>query len=245
MCTQAADAISSLIRSYHELYSLRRIHAFIPYISLVSSTAHLAIAATQGNMTSIVLAKVSQGISDLRNMAHSSVFACRAADALRSMVDSWFPGPEQSSRGAEDHLHRGEGTMYSIRNMPEILAHHAAREKSTVLFYLSRVLAETASGEQPRLGELVRTIEISPGFTSETPHMTEVEALLTELGMSGYLSDFIEQGFDSWDAILGIVESDFEAIGVKLGHRRRLQRKIASWIGLPSSQVLLHSPEAH
>jgi hypothetical protein len=68
--------------------------------------------------------------------------------------------------------------------------------------------------------------------------MTELETVLAELGMSHYLNDFIEQGFDSWDAILDIAESDFDALLVKLGHRRKLQRKIASWMGLPSNQVL-------
>jgi hypothetical protein len=68
--------------------------------------------------------------------------------------------------------------------------------------------------------------------------MPELEAVFAELGMSHYLSDFIGQGFDSWHAILDIVESDFDALGVKLGYRRKLQRNIASWMGLPSNQVL-------
>jgi hypothetical protein len=68
--------------------------------------------------------------------------------------------------------------------------------------------------------------------------MPELQAVFAELGMSHYLSDFIGQGFDSWYAILDIVESDFDALGVKLGYRRKLQRNIASWMGSPSNQVL-------
>lgn len=46
MCTEAADSISALVRSYRELYGLQRIHTFIPYISLVSSVTYLTIINT-------------------------------------------------------------------------------------------------------------------------------------------------------------------------------------------------------
>jgi hypothetical protein len=68
--------------------------------------------------------------------------------------------------------------------------------------------------------------------------MAKLEAILAELGIFHYLSDFIEQGFDSWDTILDIMESDFAAIGVKLGHRRKLQRKIADSMGWPGNWAL-------
>lgn len=69
-----------------------------------------------------------------------------------------------------------------------------------------------------------------------------VEEIFGELGISQYLDAFIEQGFDNWDTILDITESDLyaspkghvlcddgllsnqfrcrDALGVKLGHRR-------------------------
>jgi hypothetical protein len=68
--------------------------------------------------------------------------------------------------------------------------------------------------------------------------MTRLEAIFAELGISHYLSDFIEQGFDTWDCILDITELDFDALGVKLGHRRKLQRKIASSRGLSPNETL-------
>ncbi|PSS27836.1 hypothetical protein M430DRAFT_131761 [Amorphotheca resinae ATCC 22711] len=68
--------------------------------------------------------------------------------------------------------------------------------------------------------------------------MTELREIFAELGISHYLNDFIEQGFDSWDTILDITESDFDALGVKLGHRRKLQRKIANSRGLSSDRAL-------
>lgn len=68
--------------------------------------------------------------------------------------------------------------------------------------------------------------------------MTELADIFTELGISHYLHDFIEQGFDTWETILDITESDFDALGVKLGHRRKLQRKIANSRGLSSDRAL-------
>src|SRR3984885_9125117 len=68
--------------------------------------------------------------------------------------------------------------------------------------------------------------------------MTELGDIFEELGISQYLHDFLEQGFDTWDTILDITESDFDALGVKLGHRRKLQRKIANSRGLSSGRAL-------
>jgi hypothetical protein len=82
------------------------------------------------------------------------------------------------------------------------------------------------------------TSEISGRFVPEATCMTELEAIFAELGISHYLNDFIEQGFDSWDTILDITESDFDALGVKLGHRRKLQRKIANSRGLSPDRAL-------
>ncbi|KAI8287742.1 High mobility group protein B3 [Colletotrichum sp. SAR11_57] len=48
-----------------------------------------------------------------------------------------------------------------------------------------------------------------------------LESIFQELGISQYLDIFLEQGFDTWDTILDITESDLDALGVKLGHRRR------------------------
>lgn len=47
VCTQAADAIQGLLRSYSQLYTLRRTPSFVPYFVLTSSIMHLAIAASR------------------------------------------------------------------------------------------------------------------------------------------------------------------------------------------------------
>ncbi|GJC97042.1 nitrate assimilation regulatory protein nira [Colletotrichum higginsianum] len=45
VCGQAADAIQGLLRSYSQLYTLRRTPSFVPYFVLTSSIMHLAIGA--------------------------------------------------------------------------------------------------------------------------------------------------------------------------------------------------------
>ncbi|KAK4181620.1 hypothetical protein QBC36DRAFT_66537 [Triangularia setosa] len=62
-----------------------------------------------------------------------------------------------------------------------------------------------------------------------------------ELGLAQYLDAFIEQGFDTWETILDITESDLDTLGVKLGHRRKLQRRIANTRGI-APDVSLVSP---
>ncbi|KLU90481.1 hypothetical protein MAPG_10335 [Magnaporthiopsis poae ATCC 64411] len=52
VCLQAAEAITSLLRSYSQLYTLRRTPSFVPYFVLTSSIMHLAVAATKAQPAS-------------------------------------------------------------------------------------------------------------------------------------------------------------------------------------------------
>lgn len=74
--------------------------------------------------------------------------------------------------------------------------------------------------------------------SSQSCCMTDLREIFAELGIPQYLQDFLDQGFDTWDTILDITESDFDALGVKLGHRRKLQRKIANSRGLSPDRAL-------
>ncbi|KAI1142747.1 hypothetical protein F5Y05DRAFT_408195 [Hypoxylon sp. FL0543] len=69
--------------------------------------------------------------------------------------------------------------------------------------------------------------------------MNSLEAIFGELGISQYLDAFIDQGFDSWETILDITESDLDVLGVKLGHRRKLQRRIANYRGVAPEASLV------
>ncbi|POR32654.1 High mobility group protein 20A [Tolypocladium paradoxum] len=65
-----------------------------------------------------------------------------------------------------------------------------------------------------------------------------LDSIFAELGLTQYLDAFVDQGFDAWDTILDIQESDLDALGVKLGHRRKLQRRIANARGIAPSVSL-------
>ncbi|KAI0890567.1 uncharacterized protein GGS22DRAFT_15154 [Annulohypoxylon maeteangense] len=69
--------------------------------------------------------------------------------------------------------------------------------------------------------------------------MNSLEVIFGELGISQYLEAFVDQGFDSWETILDITESDLDALGVKLGHRRKLQRRIANYRGVAPETSLV------
>ncbi|KIX06935.1 uncharacterized protein Z518_04911 [Rhinocladiella mackenziei CBS 650.93] len=62
--------------------------------------------------------------------------------------------------------------------------------------------------------------------------MTDLAPHLQRLGLEQYLDAFIGEGFDTWETVTDIQESDFDALNVKLGHRRKLQRAIAEYRGI-------------
>lgn len=66
-----------------------------------------------------------------------------------------------------------------------------------------------------------------------------LESEFAGLGLSQYINAFTDQGFDSWETILDIQESDLDALGVKLGHRRKLQRRIANARGATPGTLIV------
>ncbi|KAJ4253285.1 hypothetical protein NW762_010440 [Fusarium torreyae] len=102
VCTQAADAIQGLLKSYSSLYTLRRTPSFVPYFVLTSAIMHLAIGATAINSDSTekdmekaakidprVAESITQGISDLTEMAPCHQFAEQALNILRYLAQKW------------------------------------------------------------------------------------------------------------------------------------------------------------
>ncbi|KAL8671429.1 MAG: hypothetical protein Q9168_004058 [Polycauliona sp. 1 TL-2023] len=57
--------------------------------------------------------------------------------------------------------------------------------------------------------------------------MADLKSLLSSFGLLQYHHHLVEAGFDTWETILDITESDLESLSVQLGHRRRLQHEIA------------------
>lgn len=74
--------------------------------------------------------------------------------------------------------------------------------------------------------------------------MSELQATFEDLRLEEYLSTLVEHGFDTWDCLTGITETDMATLGMKLGHRRRLQREIARRLGHPANEPLFALPAA-
>lgn len=108
VCSQAADAIQNLLKSYSQLYTLRRTPSFVPYFVLTSTIMHLAIGATKvssdltgkastdtesmGKSARIhphVTESLRQGIADLTEMAPCHHFAEQALNILRFLAKKW------------------------------------------------------------------------------------------------------------------------------------------------------------
>lgn len=111
VCCQAADAIQGLLRSYSQLYTLRRTPSFVPYFVLTSSIIHLAIAAADASAAQRqgstipgpqneqvplpakigdqVNKAINQGIADLTEMAPCHHFAEQALNILRYLAKKW------------------------------------------------------------------------------------------------------------------------------------------------------------
>ncbi|KAI8883270.1 hypothetical protein K501DRAFT_249791 [Backusella circina FSU 941] len=70
----------------------------------------------------------------------------------------------------------------------------------------------------------------------------QVESFLLECGLSQYLSIFIEEGFDRLESLFEITEADLMQMQVKRGHRRLLQRAVASARGIPTTVPLNIAP---
>lgn len=71
-----------------------------------------------------------------------------------------------------------------------------------------------------------------------TPTMPELKEVLERIGLTTYLLVLSENGFHNWETVVDITEEDLTTLNFKLGHRRALQREIATWRGVPQSLSL-------
>lgn len=118
VCCQAADAIQGLLRSYSQLYTLRRTPSFVPYFVLTSAIMHLAISAVlvssggssptpeqieaAAKLDSRVSESLNQGISDLAEMAPCHHFAEQALNILRYLAKKWNIEVNIGGKGASE-----------------------------------------------------------------------------------------------------------------------------------------------
>jgi hypothetical protein len=101
VCYQAANAITGIVKSYSDLYTLRRTPSFVPYFVLVSTIIHL-VAVKNDPRNTDTRQKLSQGMSDLHEMAKCHGFALRALDAVRYMASRWGVEASHDVEGDRD-----------------------------------------------------------------------------------------------------------------------------------------------
>ena len=89
-----------------------------------------------------------------------------------------------------------------------------------------------------------RTQSLSlPSMASNIILSSHLDLSLSHLGLGEYFETLVSHGFDTWDSLAGISEETMAELGIRLGHRRKLQREIASYQGQPRTQPL-YSPLA-
>ncbi|KAL2062109.1 hypothetical protein VTL71DRAFT_6375 [Oculimacula yallundae] len=85
ICTQAANTISILLKSYSDLYTLQRTPSFVPYFVLASTITHaMALGNAQAGP-----AHLDAAIADLRQMSSCHGFADRALGIMRFLIERW------------------------------------------------------------------------------------------------------------------------------------------------------------
>jgi hypothetical protein len=93
VCSQAADAIITLVRSYDQLYTLARTPSFVPYIVMASCIMQLVpMSGTTTGAASPALNQFRQGTQDLIDMTVCHGFAKRALNILRFFAEQWDSG---------------------------------------------------------------------------------------------------------------------------------------------------------
>jgi hypothetical protein len=60
--------------------------------------------------------------------------------------------------------------------------------------------------------------------------MEDIAILLDRFDISEYTDRFLAEGFDTWNVVRDITDTDLTFLGVSLAHKRRLQQEIlAAW----------------
>ena len=104
VCSQAADAISALVNSYSQLYTLQRTPSFVPYFVLASCITHIVTLGTDRAGPQ----NLHQGVADLKEMRGCHGFASRGLDILRFLVAHWAIDHKFNDENTDDDYDQEE-----------------------------------------------------------------------------------------------------------------------------------------
>ncbi|KAI1445488.1 fungal-specific transcription factor domain-containing protein [Annulohypoxylon stygium] len=178
VCSQAADAIQGLLRSYSQLYTLRRTPSFVPYFVLTSSIMHLAVGAeaSKGQYTSP--AEISNPSTAKPEDAEADHSHGRSSSSMR---DEPEPTSPSSTITAKLNPRVAEALNQGIAHLTEMApCHHFAHQALNILQYLAKkwnieVDIPPSSGVSEEIDNSVRPTTSSLNFFA--PNVNEEDFL--------------------------------------------------------------------
>ncbi|KXJ89506.1 fungal-specific transcription factor domain-domain-containing protein [Microdochium bolleyi] len=137
VCSQAADAIQGLLRSYAQLYTLRRTPSFVPYFLLTSSIMHLALGAKTADGQDADAGSTSRTPGAKSEERSSRGQSARSeSETDRSEEKSARGG---MSRGGRVDERAAQALAQGIADLEEMApCHHFAEQALHILRYLAK-----------------------------------------------------------------------------------------------------------
>ncbi|KAI1372480.1 nitrogen assimilation transcription factor nirA [Hypoxylon crocopeplum] len=136
VCSQAADAIQGLLRSYSQLYTLRRTPSFVPYFVLTSSIMHLAVGAEASREHSASPPAESNPSTAKPEDAEAEHSQKRMSSSNR---DDPEPTSPSSTMSAKLSPRVAEALSQGIAHLTEMApCHHFANQALNILQYLAK-----------------------------------------------------------------------------------------------------------
>jgi len=112
VCNEATDNILTLVRTYKNIYTLRRTPAFLPYLVLTAELGRMADHRTGDHRNEIYH---TAGLRYLKELASAHPFAIRAIGICRYFRRGWRieASPEDERDLPEDDEEEGDGVSMS------------------------------------------------------------------------------------------------------------------------------------
>lgn len=147
ICTQAANAIVSLLGSYSQLYSLHRTPCFATRIALASSIVRLAQAK---GLNLDFQEDLVQGVSNLAEMSFSHKSGSRAVLILQSSSLDTFNGDQAIPEDVEETIRSSRPSKYffSLDRSRVLVLGSSSSENSIFAPFPSQILPLLAFREQ-------------------------------------------------------------------------------------------------
>ncbi|KAI0105389.1 fungal-specific transcription factor domain-containing protein [Hypoxylon sp. NC0597] len=178
VCAQAADAIQGLLRSYSQLYTLRRTPSFVPYFVLTSSIMHLAVGAESSKGQSTSPAEMSNPSTAKPEDAETEQSHRQSSSGNR---DEPEPTSPSSTITAKLSPRVAEALNQGIAHLTEMApCHHFAHQALNILQYLAKkwnieVDIPPSSGVSEEVDNSVRPTTSSLNFFA--PNVNEEDFL--------------------------------------------------------------------